>query len=235
MSEDIDVRVNFARPMPLFPIDGLVMLPQQVIPLHIFEERYRQMMSHVLDRAGQIAMAIYDGSGVTPDDGGQPRLRPNVCVGQIVQHEKLDDGRYNMLLQGVCRARIVEEQEPTPTRLFRTALLEPVEHDPNDTTELDHHRAWLETELDSGELSRLRASEDLLEYVRNEDVPTAILFELLSFTLLSDVELRYGLLAEPDPLRRAELVRDDLEKVRKMIRLADKQAPDEWPKGMSWN
>ena len=66
-------------------------------------------------------------------------------------------------------------------------------------------------------------------------MPTAILFELLSFTLLSDVELRYGLLAEPDPLRRAELVRDDLEKVRKMIRLADKQAPDEWPKGMSWN
>ncbi|MEL7485190.1 MAG: LON peptidase substrate-binding domain-containing protein [Planctomycetota bacterium] len=235
MSDDIDVRVNFARPMPVFPIDGLVMLPQQVVPLHIFEERYRQMMSHVLDGAGQIAMAVFDGSGVTPNDDGQPRLRPNVCVGQIVQHEKLDDGRYNILLQGVCRARITEEHDPTPTRLFRTAVLEPVEHDPYDTTALDHHREWLDEELSSGELSRLWASEDLLEYVRNEDVPTSILFELLSFTLLSDVELRYGLLAEPDPLRRAELVRDDLERVRKMIRLADKQASDEWPKGMSWN
>lgn len=235
MSDDIDVRVNFARPMPLFPIDGLVMLPQQVVPLHIFEERYRQMMSHVLDGAGQIAMAVFEGSGVMPDDGSQPRLRSSVCVGQIVQHEKLDDGRYNILLQGVCRARIVDEEEPTPTRMFRTARLEPVEQDPYDTTELDHHRGWLEAELESGELSRLRASEDLLEYVRNEDVPTSILFELLSFTLLSDTELRYGLLAEPDPLRRAELVRNDLERVRKMIRLADKQASGEWPKGMSWN
>ncbi len=235
MSEDIDVRVNFARPMPLFPIDGLVMLPQQVVPLHIFEERYRQMVARVLDGPGQIAMAVFEGSGVAATDGAQPRLRPSVCVGQIVQHEKLEDGRYNILLQGVCRGRIVEEQPPTPTRLFRTALLEPVEHDPSDSAELDHHRAWLEHELDSGELSRLRASEDLLEYVRNEDVPTAILFELLSFTLLSDTELRYGLLAEPDPRRRAELVRSDLEKFRRLIRLADRQGSDEWPKGMSWN
>ncbi len=235
MSDDIDVRVNFGRPMPLFPIDGLVMLPQQVVPLHVFEERYRQMMGHVLDGPGQIAMAVFRGSSWQSDYEGRPPLRPSVCVGQIVQHEKLDDGRYNVLLQGVCRARIVEEVPPTPTRLFREAMLEPVEREPADDVVLQHHREWLERELGEGELSRLRASEDLLEYVRNDDVPTTILFELLSFTLLTDQELRYGLLAEPDPLRRAELVRDDLDRFRRMIRLADRQGSDEWPKGVSWN
>ena len=235
MSDDIDVRVNFGKPMPVFPIDGLVMLPQQVIPLHIFEERYRQMVSQVLDEAGQIAMALFEGGGWQADYQGRPPLRPSVCIGQIVQHEKLDDGRYNILLQGVCRARITQELPPSPTRLYREVMLEPVEREPADEAVLQHHRDWLEQELGEGELSRLRASEDILEYVRNDDVPTPILFELLSFTLLTDVNLRYGLLAEPDPLRRAELVRNDLERVRRMIRLADKQRADEWPKGMSWN
>ncbi|MEO1583535.1 MAG: LON peptidase substrate-binding domain-containing protein [Planctomycetota bacterium] len=235
MAEETDIRVNFGKPIPLFPIGGMVMLPQQVVPLHIFEPRYRQMMSDVLDAAGQIAMAVFDGSGWQADYEGRPPLRPSVCVGQIMQHEKLADGRYNMILQGVCRARIVEELPESPTRQYREAMLEPVEREPTDEGLLLHHREWLEAELGEGDLSRLSASEDLLEYVRNEDVPTSILMELLSFTLLDDSELRYSLLAEPDAAQRALLVRDDLERLSMTIRLADRQASGDWPKGMSWN
>jgi hypothetical protein len=59
MAEEMSIRVNFSRPLPLFPLPQVVMLPQQITPLHIFEPRYRQMVDRALDGAGQIAMAKY--------------------------------------------------------------------------------------------------------------------------------------------------------------------------------
>ena len=117
MSEDNTVQVNFGKPIPLFPLDSAVLLPQQVLPLHIFEPRYRQMVERALDGAGQIAMAVFEGESWKQQYHGRPALRPAVCIGQIVQHERLPDGRYNIILQGVCRARISKESARDGERL----------------------------------------------------------------------------------------------------------------------
>src|SRR3954467_9840508 len=85
MSEETSIQVNFGRPLPLFPLDAVTLLPQQLLPLHIFEERYRQMVEHALDGSGQLAMAVLDGSG--KGEEGNPPIRPAVCIGQIAQHE----------------------------------------------------------------------------------------------------------------------------------------------------
>ena len=229
---EIDVRVNFGRPMPVFAIDQLVVLPQQVVPLHIFEKRYRQMDDHSLDGAGQIAMALFEPGS---PGGGVPPLRRAVCVGQIAQHEKLPDGRYNILLQGVCRARIVEEQPPEGGRLYPQALLRPVGTAPADEDDLAALRVWITDEIDRGALSRLTPADDLLRFIRNEDIPSSTVIEVISFTLVQDTEKRYRLLAEPEAPTRAALLKAELSELSRLIRLAERQHPESWPKGVSWN
>lgn len=233
--EESTIRVNFGKPMPLFPLDSVSLLPQQVLPLHIFEPRYRQMMEHALDGAGQFAMAVFRGRAWKQEYHGRPPLMPAVCVGQIAQHEKLADGRFNLLLQGVCRARIASELAPDESRLYRAATLEPVDATVHEDDELAEAREYLEEALAEGPLAQLAAARAVLEYVQNAEVPTSALLELVSFTMLSGKTLRYRLLAEGDIQRRADLIKSELETLASLIRRAAHQRPEEWPKGLSWN
>ena len=117
MSDETAIQVNFGRPRPIFPLDQVTLLPQQVLPLHIFEPRYRQMVTDALDGSGQIAMAVFEGRDWKQQYHGRPPIRPAVCIGHIAQHEKLADGRYNIILRGVCRARVIKELAPRDARL----------------------------------------------------------------------------------------------------------------------
>ncbi|HYE61076.1 MAG TPA: LON peptidase substrate-binding domain-containing protein [Phycisphaerales bacterium] len=263
MSGENSIQVNFGKAMPLFPLDAVTLLPQQLLPLHVFEERYRQMVEHALDGSGQIAMAVFAGDQWKQNYHGRPPLRPAVCVGQIVQHEKLADGRYNVLVQGVCRARIIHELPMEEGRLYRLAMLEPVGLDPTtmvvseieadeedeETGEepdlglppppepegLSEVRTKICEMLAEGPLTQLVAAEPVLEFVRNEEVPTAPLLELVSFMLITDQGLRYKLLAEASIQSRAKLIMHELEHLSDLIRRAGDQRPQDWPKGMSWN
>src|SRR5581483_11492817 len=92
--------------VPLFPLPNVVLFPRAVLPLHIFEERYKAMTADSLRGDRQIAMALLQ-SGWEKNYHCKPRIDPVVCVGTILSHERLSDGRYNLLLQGTTRARIV--------------------------------------------------------------------------------------------------------------------------------
>ncbi|MCB9845741.1 MAG: LON peptidase substrate-binding domain-containing protein [Phycisphaeraceae bacterium] len=234
MSEEIDIRVNFGKPIPIFPLESASLLPQQILPLHIFEPRYCQMVEHVLDGPGQIAMAVFRGQRWKQEYHGRPPLRPYVCVGQIIQHERVPNGRYNLLVHGVCRARIEKELPAEEERLYRLALLRPIgvgEHEP----ELEGVRQRLEDAFSEGPLTRMSAAKPVLEYIRNEQIPTSALLELVSFTMLTDRETRYTLLAEEDAGERARLVELELERLGRLVRRAMAQHPERWPKGVSWN
>lgn len=231
--EGQSISVNFAREMPVFPLDAVVLLPQQVLPLHIFEPRYRQMIGRCLDGSGQLAVAVVrDG---VEDLSGNPPVKPAVCVAQIVQHETLSDGRYNVLLQGVCRARIAKELPPAPDRLFRAAYLEPIGEPNPDSDHLYQLREWIESELTEGPLRHMLVAGHVAEYLQNEEVPNSAVLELVSFAILTDPALRYRLLAEGDLDRRALIVRSELQDLARLIGLAENQRPQEWPKGCSWN
>ncbi|MCA9298432.1 MAG: LON peptidase substrate-binding domain-containing protein [Phycisphaerales bacterium] len=235
MSDESAVQVNFGRPMPVFPLDTVTLLPQQILPLHIFEERYRQMVAHSLDGAGQIAMAMFEGADWTEQYHGTPPIRPAVCIGQIVEHQHLPDDRYNLLLQGVCRARIIEEHAPDHERLYREAILEPVGIQPGTGTHRDAFRAWLDGALEGSSLAEMTASAAVLEYARNTEIPTEALLEVVSFTMLNDSETRYHLLEEGDPDVRADYIRSQLDDLRTLIDTARRQHPETWPKGCAWN
>lgn len=235
MSEESAIQVNFGRPVPLFPLDSASLLPQQILPLHIFEPRYRQMVERALDGSGQIAMAVFDGGHWKKEYHGRPPLRPAVCIGQIMQHEKLADGCYNVLVQGVCRARIVEESKGSQERLYREARLEPVGIDVDEEKKLYGVRERLTELLSEGPLSKLSRAELLVKQIQNETTPTAVILDVVSWALPTANEVRYSLLAEGDAGERADLIEHELLDLQHLIRRAGEQRSEKWPKGCSWN
>lgn len=107
------------RTLPLFPLPGLVLLPETLLPLHIFEDRYRAMVADALETDRTIGMALWK-----PDPAAAegPAIYSVGGAGEIVESERLDDGRYNILLQGRFRFRVVEEEDAG--RPYRVARVE---------------------------------------------------------------------------------------------------------------
>ena len=93
--------------VPIFPLAGAILFPRAQLPLHIFEPRYREMVRDAVDGAGRIAM-------IQPhriDDDNLAPLFEVGCIGEVVGVEELDDGRYNIVLLGANRFRLVKEAE----------------------------------------------------------------------------------------------------------------------------
>ncbi|MHC4416371.1 MAG: LON peptidase substrate-binding domain-containing protein [Planctomycetota bacterium] len=229
------IHVNFGRPMPVFPLPEAVLLPHAIQPLHIFEPRYKQMVSDCLDGSGQIALACFAGEDWKNHYHSQPSLRPAVCVGQIVQHEALEDGRHDILLQGICRAKILNLLEPEDGRRYRLAKLAPLEPVNCQPPPMSEIRQQLRDLLMSPRLSRLRSVETVVEWFDRDDVSTHALLELIGFALLRDSELKYRLLAEANPIRRAGMIKHELVNLDGLVSRAERQPYRSWPKGMSWN
>ncbi|HRP62808.1 MAG TPA: LON peptidase substrate-binding domain-containing protein [Phycisphaerales bacterium] len=229
------IRINFGKPFPLFPLPEAVLLPHAILPLHVFEPRYRRMVNDSLDQAGQIAMATFASRKWSGPAGEMPPLRPAVCIGQIVQHEALQDGRHNILLHGVCRARIVTLCDDDEKRGYHRAELAPLERPQENQPALTQLRQELRCMLAGPRLSRMRSVDTIREWFDREDIPTQALIELIGFTLVKNNELKYRLLAEGDPRRRADLIKQELRGLDHLVCRAERQNFAEWPKGMSWN
>ncbi len=107
----------------IFPLPEVVLFPRTVMPLHIFEPRYRTMLRDALEQERPIAMATTDPSGEL-DSYGRRLVRPYVGVGQLTDWDELPDGRYLIVLEGLCRARIINEYAPErPYRLVRAVVV----------------------------------------------------------------------------------------------------------------
>ncbi|MGD9688177.1 MAG: LON peptidase substrate-binding domain-containing protein [Phycisphaerales bacterium] len=241
MSDETEIQVNFGKPMPVFPLGAVMLMPHAVLPLLIFEPRYRQMIENALDGAGQIAMGIFEGDDWRQDYEGTPPLRDAVCVGQITRHQKLPDGRYHVWLHGVCRARILQELGPNETRLYRLVMLEPVGVADIDEQALEPYRARFTELLTDTSLSTLSNAKAIVKHLANDEVPTSAILELLTVSVLHDTEARYypelhyRLLAEGDASRRAELILNEMQDLRTLLQRAEKQRHADAPRGCTWN
>lgn len=110
---------NVPEVVPVFPLPEVVLFPRQVLPLHIFEPRYRRMVADALAGENSIAIALLRRDYEPDYFTLHAPIHALLGVGRIVVSEKLDDGKYNILLQGVERARIVEELAGRPYRRAR--------------------------------------------------------------------------------------------------------------------
>lgn len=234
--------VDYAQPIALFPLGAASLLPHAVQPLHVFEPRYRQMVEDALGdaqpadlaQAAPIAMATIAASGgeATP---GLPALRPVVCVGRIVQHRRLPDGRHEIALHGVARARILAMHEPEGARPYRMAELVPMDRPRAAPPRMARARAAIEGLLSRPRLARLESAQRVRTWLSRPELPAHAAVEVAGFALVRDAEQRYRLLAERDPLRRAEMVRDAIVDLERLVALCERQRSDDWPKGESWN
>jgi Lon protease-like protein len=103
---------------PLFPLPDVVFFPKTLLPLHVYEPRYRELASEALAGSQTICTALLK-PGWESDYYGSPEVYPVGCVGKIIQHQKLSDGRYNITLSGVTKVRIESSVRLTPYRLVR--------------------------------------------------------------------------------------------------------------------
>jgi Lon protease-like protein len=201
--------------VPLFPLPNVVLFPKAVLPLHIFEERYKTMTADALAGGRQVAMALLK-PGWEKDYYQKPAIEPVVCVGTIVSHEKLPDGKYNFLLQGHTRARIVRE---LPGKPYRVARLEARPETNAVEAELESEcqrlmRLFRPTLLGATPVGRqLRA-------LLGGEARTADIVDLLAFNYVDDVLLKQSLLEETDVRNRARRVADALEAARAVLQLA---------------
>jgi hypothetical protein len=122
--------------IPVFPLPNVVLFPQVFLPLHVFEPRYRDMVADALEGDRLIGMVLLR-PGWETDYEGRPPVYPIGCAGLITNHERLPDGRYNIVLRGIEKFRIVEEARD---RTYRMARIEGL-HEPLVDADRDEIRA----------------------------------------------------------------------------------------------
>jgi Lon protease-like protein len=123
MSDDISALNEFFGIARLFPLPNLVLFPSVIQPLHIFEPRYRQMTAHALS-SDRLLTSVLLRPDWEEEYEGRPAIHEVACLGKIVADQRLEDGRYNLLLRGLRRVRILEEiSSPKWYRSARVELL----------------------------------------------------------------------------------------------------------------
>jgi len=95
--------------LPIFPLPDVVFFPETELPLHVFEPRYRELLSDALDGDRTIGIQLLDPARPADPDG-RPAVHAIGCAGTIIDYEPLDDGRSNIVLKGEFRYRIGAER-----------------------------------------------------------------------------------------------------------------------------
>ncbi|QDU33309.1 Lon protease [Poriferisphaera corsica] len=206
--------IDFSKPIPLFPLGSCVLLPHTTVPLTIFEPRYRVMVEDALGSDRIISMGIYS-SDSQPDDHS---IRECVCVGYIAKYEMLAGGRYHILLQGICRAKIIEEVIHTP---YRKVTVQPTTGDQIMEIDLQEERARIERLLHDSRLMGL-SSIGAVNHWLSSEIPTDTLIDQTTLMTCSDNEIRYSMLRERDVYQRAAWLTEYLQKTRHLIEIAEK-------------
>ena len=166
-----------------------MLFPNVFLPLHIFEPRYRQMVADALAGDRIIGMVTLR-PGHDDEYEGAPPIYLTGCSGLITHAESLDDGRYNLVLRGIEKFTIHREETPAPGRLYRSAVITPIDEavPATDRDQLRHERKKLQAILTplfnggpEGRLPEAMPDEDLVnalaQYMEFEPIEKLALLE----------------------------------------------------------
>lgn len=200
--------------LPIFPLPDLTFFPRTMLPLHIFEARYRAMITDCLSRDRRLAVVGLR-PGYEAAYEGRPAVHPVMGVGRIVQWERLATGRYNLLLQGECRARI-DRELPADT-LYRMVAATPLEDEGADAPAV----ASLTSRVRSTAARILatvgRSGEELQQSLDALTEPGRLCDQIAS-TLIPSPATRQALLEELHVERRLERLAVALDDLRSHLR-----------------
>jgi Lon protease-like protein len=188
--------------LPLFPLPNIVFFPHTRLPLHVFEPRYRQMVQDALEADERFGIVLLR-PGWESDYFGAPAVYDCGTIGTIEQAVPLEDGRYNIVVRGDIRFRILDEVSRVP---YRTARVIAEPDAPPGLTEAYAQREWL------AEVSRqyLQYLPDQSAVPEIETVSLDALTNALIMSLNLDMEEKQKLLEMRDVIARAEQVGTEL-------------------------
>lgn len=184
----------------LFPLPDVVLFPGALLPLFVFEPRYRALVADVLEGDRLIAVPRLE-AGVADEFEEFPPVTSTFGVGSVIQDVRLPDGRYRIVLQGLYRVRLLEEVAARPYRVARVQVLE--DRNDDDPVTLLALRTSLLGLVER--VARLVASpaEELIEAVRN--APSGgLCADLVTATLARDLDLQQELIEQVSVARRLE-------------------------------
>ena len=224
-----DELIELPSVVPLFPLPGVVLFPNTILPLHVFEPRYRTMMEDTLEAARVLGVALLKPGFEPHYHTPRAPVHGIIGVGQVVEHEQLDDGNYNLLLRGLSRAVILDEDCKRP---YRRARVEPLD------TYYSRDEAGVGA-LRSELLETIRDSRGLQDKLREQwmklcEAPLELneLTDLLAAGVPAEPEFRQCLLGEPDAVTRTEMV---LGQVRTLAAMADNHRRTTRNSDHNWN
>ena len=128
--------------IPIFPLPNAVLFPNVFMPLHIFEARYRTMVSDALAGDRIIGMVLLK-AGFEAEYNGRPPIFPVGCAGVITHSEPLQDGRFNIVLKGIEKFRVTDEDRSRP---YRLAMIDPIPEQVPEAERTELHRQRLRIE-----------------------------------------------------------------------------------------
>jgi Lon protease-like protein len=230
---DLTLPENFDNVVRLFPLPNLVLFPGVIQALHIFESRYRDLMVDALASDGLITMAL-----IEPNWKSQfldePSLFSTVCIGKIVTHARLDDGRYNLLLMGAHRAKIVRELDrDTAYRVAEVELCQ--EHPVGSPGQAGRLKEQVIQRFRNLAARRPQLDEESLEELLREDLPLGQLVDLISYSSgMSPVD-QQNVLAETDICQRVEVMLEILSRQQEIGSDQVEQASNGFPPDFSLN
>jgi Lon protease-like protein len=194
--------------VPIFPLPEVTFFPHTLLPLHVFEARYRAMVMDVLARDRRLAIVKLR-PGYEARYEGKPAVHPVAGVGEVVSWERLANGRYNILVRGEARIRI-DAELPTDTlyRVVRATTLQDTAPRGDVGAALARIRAAC-----AALLAALERPADLLDTALAEGQPSGVLADRIAAAVIPDVALRQELLETLDVDARVERVATAVEAV----------------------
>jgi Lon protease-like protein len=195
---------QFSGKARLFPLPNLVLFPHVIQPLHVFEPRYVEMLEDAIAGDRLIAMALLE-PGWEDDYDGRPAIARVACLGRVLTWQAQPDNRYNLLLLGLRRVRVLCELPPN--RPFREAEVEVLEDEyPAGAT---NRRGGLHQKLVAAfekMLPSIQDAEELFNQLSVNTISLGTLTDVISYALDLDVHAKQLLLAEQDVDCRAKIL-----------------------------
>lgn len=193
--------------LSVFPLPNATLFPGALLPLHVFEARYRDLVRDALSGSKTFAIARLK-PGFETDYEGRPPVFEVCGAGRIVEHVAHNDGRYHLLLRGVSRVRIVRELPPaTPYRVVSGEVIDdlPLDRALGSALERKIHELWSVLAPELPEVLR-----DLGDVTHGAEGSGAFA-DRVAAVMAGDAELGQALLSEADPCERLRMITERLQ------------------------
>lgn len=195
---------RFSGEAPIFPLPNTVLFPKTLLPLHIFEERYKAMVRDVLVGERIICIALLKENTSEQPYLENPPIHMVGTIGYVESFKRLEDGEFNILLNGLSKVAITEFAANRPYRRGEMRLIDDVIEQGNSQEERENLLRQFRR------ISEMTDNEFPMEEIESADVSLEILVNLLTTWLPIPVEEKQKLLEINELTLRSEIVREFL-------------------------